>query len=79
MIYTCPYCSYEMPEDEADSTCDCGCPLCRHIIHWEDWDEPYRSVNEISFELRKAHSKVSDKTHRLKLENSNLLYHENEN
>jgi|GEM_PF-4128038 len=37
MTYTCPYCGYEMPEDEAESCCDCGCPSCRRYIDWEDY------------------------------------------
>lgn len=41
MKYICPYCDYEMlDEDEAESTIDCGCPSCRRIIDWSDWIEP---------------------------------------
>jgi len=36
--YICPYCDYIMDEEEADSTCDCGCPSCRKIIDWEDYE-----------------------------------------
>jgi hypothetical protein len=33
-----------------------------------------RKVNEITFDLRKALSRVSDKTHKIRLENANRLY-----
>ena len=32
--YICPWCNYEMDEDEAEDTGDCGCPSCRKIIEW---------------------------------------------
>ncbi len=51
--YTCPYCGYKMPEDEADQTCDEGCPTSRCIIDWSDWDEP-RDVSEMTKDLVKA-------------------------
>ena len=38
--YICPHCGYEMDEEEAEQACDCGCPLCRHIIEWEEDDYP---------------------------------------
>ena len=38
--YICPYCGYEMNEDEAESAVDCGCPSCRHIIDWEESEYP---------------------------------------
>lgn len=39
MTYTCPYCGYEMPEEEADGCCDCGCPSCRRYIDWSDYPD----------------------------------------
>jgi len=33
-----------------------------------------RRVNEITFELRRIHSKVTDKTHKIRLENANKIY-----
>ena len=34
--YICPHCGYKMDEEEADSTCDEGCPVCRCIVEWEE-------------------------------------------
>jgi len=36
--YICPYCDYEMLDGEEDDCGDCGCPSCRHIIDWEDFN-----------------------------------------
>lgn len=38
--YICPHCSYEMDEEEADSAVDCGCPICRCPIDWEESEYP---------------------------------------
>jgi len=38
--YECPFCDYMfLDENEAEQTCDCGCPSCRKIIHWEEWPD----------------------------------------
>ena len=34
--YTCPHCGEDLTEEEAEQTCDEGCPCCRHIIEWDD-------------------------------------------
>jgi len=34
----------------------------------------HRKVNEITFELRRIHSRVNDKTHKIRLENANKIY-----
>jgi len=36
--YKCPYCGYEMLDGEEEDCGDCGCPSCRHIIDWEDFN-----------------------------------------
>jgi len=39
MKYKCPYCDYEMLEGEDEDCGDCGCPSCRRIIDWSDYEE----------------------------------------
>jgi hypothetical protein len=34
--YICPHCGEELTEEEAESTCDEGCPACRCIIEWDE-------------------------------------------
>ena len=39
MKYKCPYCDYEMLDGEDEDCGDCGCPSCRRIIDWSDYEE----------------------------------------
>ncbi len=54
MKYTCPHCGYEMPEDEAESCCDCGCPSCRRYIDWSDFPDMIEDDAEAHTELPEA-------------------------
>ena len=36
----CQHCGYEMDEEEAESAVDCGCPVCRCLLDWEESEYP---------------------------------------
>ena len=36
--FICPYCNYMMLEGEEEDTSDCGCPSCRKLIDWEQFN-----------------------------------------
>ena len=36
----CPWCDYQfLDESEAESAVDCGCPSCRKIVDFSDFDD----------------------------------------
>ena len=38
--YICPWCDYNfLDESEAESAVDCGCPSCRKIVDFSDFDD----------------------------------------
>ena len=38
-VYVCPHCGYKMLDGEDEDCGDCGCPSCRRIIDWSDYEE----------------------------------------
>jgi hypothetical protein len=56
------------------SPCECGENICDQCYPMHERYCSPRPVSEMTFQLRKLLSKVSDKTQKVKLENANLLY-----